>query len=321
MPDSLEKPSALISWSLLFACNLMWALQFTCIKLVQDQVGPLATVWIPTTLSVFMLLPIVRAERRHAHATMRPPLRGFSKLGLLKTYLLLVFLGVVPGQLLMTFGTRLSLASNSAMISLALPVTTALFAVLFLKERMTSTRWISFGLALGGVVLASGGTLRQVRLDRSQLLGNLLVFMAILGSSFYNSYGKKALEVHTPIEMLFWTYLLLSICMAPFVFVLEAGSLLRVTHFTWHTCAGLGSLTIFHTFLAMVLFLKALKHLDAIQAALSNYLIALFGIPIAALWLGERLTTAAIAGGILILGSTVLMAFLDHARENAVSHS
>jgi drug/metabolite transporter (DMT)-like permease len=196
-----------------------------------------------------------------------------------------------------------------------------LFAVLFLKERMTSTRWISFGLALGGVVLASGGTLRQVRLDRSQLLGNLLVFMAILGSSFYNSYGKKALEVHTPIEMLFWTYLLLSICMAPFVFVLEAGSLLRVTHFTWHTCAGLGSLTIFHTFLAMVLFLKALKHLDAIQAALSNYLIALFGIPIAALWLGERLTTAAIAGGILILGSTVLMAFLDHARENAVSHS
>ena len=26
------------SWLFLFCCNLMWALQFTCIKLVQDQV-------------------------------------------------------------------------------------------------------------------------------------------------------------------------------------------------------------------------------------------------------------------------------------------
>jgi drug/metabolite transporter (DMT)-like permease len=58
----------------------------------------------------------------------------------------------------------------------------------------------------------------------------------------------------------------------------------------------------------MVLFLKALKQLDAIQAALSNYLITFFGIPIAAIWLKEKLTWVAIIGGILILGSTLLIA-------------
>src|SRR5450756_399517 len=49
----------LISWVLLFSCNLMWALQFTCIKLVQDQAGPLFTVWFPTAISLLVLYPFV----------------------------------------------------------------------------------------------------------------------------------------------------------------------------------------------------------------------------------------------------------------------
>ena len=51
------------SWLLLFACNLMWALQFTCIKLVQDQVGAMFTVWGPMTLSMLMLIPFVMREK------------------------------------------------------------------------------------------------------------------------------------------------------------------------------------------------------------------------------------------------------------------
>lgn len=55
----MQAQSKFLSWSLLFLCNLMWALQFTCIKLVQGQVGPLFTVWFPTLLSLLILLPIV----------------------------------------------------------------------------------------------------------------------------------------------------------------------------------------------------------------------------------------------------------------------
>jgi drug/metabolite transporter (DMT)-like permease len=66
----------------------------------------------------------------------------------------------------------------------------------------------------------------------------------------------------------------------------------------------------------MVLFLKALKRLDAIQAALSNYLITFFGLPIAVLWLGERLKPLAILGGILVLGSTLLIALRDQRRRS-----
>ena len=54
----------MLSWLLLVACNLMWALQFTCIKLVEGQVGALFTVWAPMTLATIMLYPLIRAERK-----------------------------------------------------------------------------------------------------------------------------------------------------------------------------------------------------------------------------------------------------------------
>jgi drug/metabolite transporter (DMT)-like permease len=68
----------------------------------------------------------------------------------------------------------------------------------------------------------------------------------------------------------------------------------------------------------MILFLKALKNLDAMQAGLSNYLITFFGVPIAAIWLGERLTPSAVAGGVLVLASTLLIT-LWHGKRNTVT--
>ena len=302
--------SKLVSWSLLFSCNLMWALQFTCIKLVQDQAGPLFTVWFPTAISVLVLYPFVRAERRENAAAGIPGPRAIHA-RLFAIYAMLCILGVIPGQLFMTWGTRMSLATNAALITLVLPVTTAIFAVLFLKERMTGIRWISFVLALIGVALCSGLDVHGVKLNRGQLLGNLLVFAAILGSSFYNSYGKAALEHHSPLEMLFWTYVGLTLLMSPFVILLERESFRNLPHFTLSTWSGLAMLMLFHTTLSMVLFLKALKSIDAIQAALSNYLIAFFGVPIAAFWLHERISVAAALGGLLVLGSTFVITVFE----------
>ena len=54
----------IISWVLLFACNLMWSLQFTCIKLTQDQVGPYFTVWAPMLFAVLLLAPFVFRDFR-----------------------------------------------------------------------------------------------------------------------------------------------------------------------------------------------------------------------------------------------------------------
>ncbi len=299
------------SWLFLFACNLMWALQFTCIKLVQDQVGPMFTVWGPMTLAMLMVWPLVRHEPDETG----PP--GERRPNMIRLYLLLAVVGVFPGQIFMTWGTRLSLASNAALINLTLPVATALFAVLFLRERMTAVRRASFAMALAGVALCSGIDLRSLSLGRSYLGGNLLIAGATLGSAFYNSYGKNVLKWHSPMKMLFYTYVAVCALIAPVVLMEERSVFLKIPQFTAQTWAGLALLTFFHNYLSMVLFLKALKNLDAIQAALSNYLITVFGIPIAVVWLHERLSAASVAGGLLVLASTLLITLWEERRRPA----
>ena len=297
------------SWLLLFSCNFMWALQFTCIKLVQDQVGSLFTVWGPMTLATIMLYPLIRLEAKGAKKTDR---RSSDIL----IFLLLAVVGVFPGQVLITWGTRMSLASNAALLMLTLPVSTAFLAFLFLHEKMTPIRWLSFGLAIIGVVMCSDIDFRTLNFGKGYLYGNVLIFLGTLGSAFYNSYGKKILERYSPTEMLFFTYLAMFVIMTPLTVAQEPGVFANIPHLSLRTWIGLVLLTFFHNYLSMVLFLKALKQLDAIQAALSNYLITFFGIPIAAIWLKEKLTSLAIIGGVLILGSTLLITVWENRRAS-----
>jgi drug/metabolite transporter (DMT)-like permease len=181
---------------------------------------------------------------------------------------------------------------------------------------MTPVRWISFGLAIIGVVMCSDIDFRTLNFGKGYLYGNVLIFLGTLGSAFYNSYGKKILERYSPTEMLFFTYLAMFVIMTPLTVAQEPRVFANISHFSLRTWIGLILLTVLHNYLSMVLFLKALKQLDAIQAALSNYLITFFGIPIAAIWLKEKLTSLAIIGGVLILGSTLLITVWESRRAS-----
>ncbi len=97
----------LISWTLLFACNLMWSLQFTCIKLTQADMGPFFTVWGPMGLAAIFLAPFA----------LRSFKQGGKKLKDILIFGQLAMLGAFPAQVLMTWGTQYSLASNAASAS------------------------------------------------------------------------------------------------------------------------------------------------------------------------------------------------------------
>jgi len=297
----------LLSWTLLFACNLMWALQFTCIKLTQDQVGPYFTVWAPMLLAALLLSGFALSDFR----------KDGKKLKDILIFGQLALLGAFPAQVLITWGTQYSLASNASIITLTLPVITALFAFLILKEKMNRVRWISFFIAIIGVILCSTGDISQMDFSSQYAIGNILIFLAILGNAYYNVGIKKIAERYSPGEMVFYTYAVMVILLTPLVIIYEPDVFARIPSFTFQTWTGMALLTVFHNFLSMVLFFKALKMLDAMQFALSNYLIAFFGLPVAAIWLGEKLGSMAIAGGIMILISTVIITVADYRLNRA----
>lgn len=292
----------LTSWILLIICNMMWSLQFTCIKLVQDQVSSYFTVWGPMIIATLMLSPFAIRDFKKSKKSIKD-LLIFGQLAIL---------GAFPSQVLMTMGTQYSLASNASIITLSLPVFSILFAFFMLKEKMNIARWISIIVALLGVILISTGDIKQLNFGSNYAIGNILIFIAIIANSYYNVGCKKISDRYTALELVFYVYVFVIILLTPFVLYYNGDVFSKIPSFTLQTWSGLALLTFFQNFLSMILFFKALKSLEAIQVAISNYLIPLFGLPIAAFWLGEKLSSQAIFGGILILISTLLISIVDY---------
>ena len=287
----------------------MWALQFTCIKLTQGQVGPYFTVWGPMLLSTIFLLPFVWKGLKKERKIFKDML----------VFVPLALFGAFVAQVFMTWGTQYSLASNAAILTLSLPVITGLFAFLVLKEKMNKIRWISFIIAIVGVVLCSTGDIREMDFSSKYALGNLLIFLAIVGNAYYNVGIKKISKRYTEMEMVFFTYVIMVILLTPLVLYYESDVFARIPSFTQQTWVGMSLLTFFHNFLSMVLFFKALKVLDAIQVALSNYLITFIGLPVAAIWLDEKLNASTIIGGILVFVSTLVITIIDYRMNQTVT--
>jgi drug/metabolite transporter (DMT)-like permease len=291
-----------IAWSILLFCNLIWSFHFTSIKLTQDQVGPYFTVWAPMLLATIFLAPFVIKDFK----------KGNKKIKDVLIFVQLGALGAFPSQVLMTWGTQYSLASNSAILVLALPVITAVFAFFILKEKMNKIRWLSFVIAIAGVLLCSTDDIKNMDLSSKYALGNLLIFLAIIGNGYYNVGCKKIAEKYTEMEMVFYTYLVLVIMLTPLVIYYEPEMFAKVPEFTTKTWLGMASLTIFHNFLSMILFFRVLKYLDATQVALSNYMITFLALPISTIFLGEQLKVPAIIGGVLVLISTLILTIVDN---------
>jgi len=296
-------------WVLLLTCNLIWASQFVIVKLVQEQMGPIFAAAFPITLATILLTAVVafqgsvRLPRKHLFA-----------------FVLLGVCGQVVAQLFITWGVRLSLASNAALLALALPVSTGVMAHLWLGERMNSIRWISFIVAIAAVLACSGIDWKKLNIGSSQYLaGNLLIFASVNGSAFYNAYSKKMLKRYSPLEVLLYSYYTALFLLLPATLWLEASGFRNLPHYSGGVWIGLMILALFQYFLSMVIFLNVLTRLDATQAALSNYLIPFFGLLIAAAVLHEHLRPFMIVGGALALGSTLLITLFDRESEESAA--
>ena len=301
----MMRRAPLRDWFLLLACNLIWASQFAMVKLVQGQMGPLFAVTLPMGISTVLLFPLVR------HGS----IPGTDA----RSFLLLGIAGQVVAQLFITWGVRLSLAANAALLSLALPVMTAFMAYLLLGERMTPVRWVSFVLALTGAGVCSGVDWRSLDLSGGRFVaGNVMILASVCGSAFYNVYSKKLLIRYSPLQVLLYSYYVVCAFLVPVAVASEGRTFFDMPHFTWKVWLGLFVLATFQYFLSMVIFLNVLTRLDATQAALSNYLIPFFGLILAALILGERLTPMMIAGGALVLASTLLITTWEARSGSAI---
>jgi drug/metabolite transporter (DMT)-like permease len=293
---------------LLALTNLMWSGQGTAVKFLNRQLGPIAITFLPFYITTLLMIPLlIRARRLNPHSV-RPTWGDWKK------FVAAGIGGQVLAQLGMTWGISKSLASNGAILNLLIPVITAVLASVMLREHMSALRWTALTIGLAGVLLLSVGDLRQASfLHMKYLAGNLLIFGGCVGSSFYNVYCKGLLRRFQEIEILIFSYIVASVASAPLLVWAEPFHWSALGAFDWKSWAAFAFLAIFMYGASMLLFFHVLQHLDVTVASASLYLVPVFGVALAAVFLGERLSGVALCGAAIVLGSTVLIMKYDKA--------
>jgi drug/metabolite transporter (DMT)-like permease len=301
----MSQRSPIAYFGVLMLVNLMWAFQFSGARIATERLGAITVTCLPMVIATVLIAPFA-LFRRHRHDV--PAGRRGSALQRAGGFMLAGIVGIVGAQLGLTEGVQRSLASNASVLSLTIPVFTAVLAALLLGERMTPLRWISFILAIGGVLLVSDIDWRSVQMFRGQyFIGNLLILWSCIGSAFYNTYSKKLLETYTPVEVLVYSFIAADAVLIALMIAFEP--------FDWRALAGLGAaawmslaaIAFFSLAASMLLFFWVIQKIDVTQASLSIYMMPVFGVWIAMITLHEKVTPQLLLGALLVFGSTFLV--------------
>lgn len=291
---------------LLALASLMWSGQGTAVKVLDRHMGPIAITFVPFYITTILFVPLLMKMRRE-----NPGAASLSA----KDWVQFTIAGVggqVLAQLGMTWGVSKSLASNGAILNLLIPVISAVLASIMLHERITLLRVAALAIGLIGVVLMSISDWKQASFGEMRfLIGNLLILCGCLGSSFYNVYCKGLMKRFAEVEILIFSYITACLASIPLLIWAEPFSFKSFQQFDWQSWAAFAFLALFMYGASMLLFFRALQHLDVTTASASLYLVPVFGVLLAAVLLGERLSPMALIGSGIVLAATLLIMKYD----------
>ena len=281
---------------LLALVNLLWALQFPASRVASQELQPMTLTWFAMLLATILMLPVAWFERREAR--LPAPRQWYSKYG---PVILLGISGSLVAQTCLNWGLEKSPASNASVLNLTVPVLMAILATVFLGERMSLTRWVSFGLAIPGVALASEIRWTETSFfENKHFVGNLLVFISCWGSAFYNVYSKRVLDWLGPAQLLVATFSVSLAALLPVLLIYEPDPLSRLRTASSASVVGLLLVGVLSLALAMFLYFRVLGEVEATQASLSIYFLPIFGLLLSGAALHETVSLSLIAGGVLV---------------------
>ena len=291
---------------LLAMASLIWSAQGTAVKFLDRHMGPIAITFVPFYVTTALLVPLLIRKRRANPQAAQPSWSDRGK------FVLAGVGGQVLAQLGMTWGISKSLASNGAVLNLMIPVITAVLASLMLRERLSLLRVASLAIGLIGVLLMSMEDLRQSSFaEMKYIVGNGLILVGCFGSAFYNTYCKGLLRRFQEIEILIFSYITASLASLPLLIWAEPFQWGVFARFDWKSWTAFAFLAILMYGVSMLLFFAALEHLDVTVASITLYLVPIFGVVLAAVLLGERLSGLAMIGSGIVLVATILVVKYD----------
>ena len=285
---TLKRKTQSNTYVVLILAVIIWGLSFVATKIALHSFPPFTLIFFRFSLGSFLFLMLMLRE-------------GFPRLTPqehIKMFMVSLF---EPGTYFVceTLGLQLTTAPKASLIIATIPAVVLVFANLILNERIVRQSLFGIGASLAGIAVLIVGEPHFNWSLGGHLLGDLLIFGAVLSASFYiiiaRNLGKEftALEI-TSMQTFYGAFLFLP------GFLWELPSMVWASINT-HAIAALIYLTVFATAAAFLCYNHALTKIPAHKAA-----VFINGIPVvtssgAFLLLNERLSPIQMGGGLLVL--------------------
>lgn len=274
---------------LLLLTMAVWGSTFMVTKELIAVWPPFTLAFVRVTLGTLVLLPL--AWSRHRRGDHLP----------WRTLWLMGLIGVALYYLVFNTAMVYVSASQGALVQSSIPAMTALVAVLWLRERATTMRWLGIAMSVGGVLIVFSGSGSDGA--ESSLFGNLLMFASVVCWGVYTALAKRlagfdSLVITTAVT---GTGSLLLLPLAGYevgMANLSGAGLPPLPLIGWLELLYLGVIA---SGMAYLLYNSSLRHLDASEVGVYTNLIPIVGVLTGVVVLGEPLSARAIVGGLVVM--------------------
>lgn len=198
-------------------------------------------------------------------------------------------------------GLRLTTALEGGLVLATLPAVVAIGGAVLLRERLPARQWAAVALAAGGMAAitlarAAGG-------EGGSGLGNLLIFVGVLGEAAYVLLARRIAGRVPVITASLWMQGFSALVLAPFALP-DIGAAAALA------APEIASLLVFHSLTASVLCLllwyAGLRRVPAGMAGVFTAFLPGTAALVAVTLLGEAFTVTHAAGFVLMIGSVAV---------------
>src|SRR5438128_862622 len=274
---------------MLLALSALWGASFMFIKIGVRELEPTTLVCVRLGIGALTLLPLalVRLGGRETVRQLRAAGRPIVATGLVNS--------AIPIVAISWAETHID-SGLTAVIQASAPLFTALLALRFSRsDRVTGARLVGLLVGFGGVALLVGAE------PSGELLAALAVVFAALCYATAALYAARSLGGVSPIVSSVGALATASVCLLPF-----AAFQLPSRFPSLGVTAAVLALSIGGTGFAYVLYYALLAGAGASRSILVTYLVPALALGYGAVFLGEPVTTPAVAGLALVLAGVAL---------------
>ena len=273
------------------------------------KIDPLMIAQGRTTISLFVLFPILLLRHRSALRVRGLHLAQFLPLGVL---------GLAASNYFYYLAIERTSVATAIVLQYVAPVWVLMYMVARRLQRPTAQRVMGVALAVAGCALAVGLFACRPNFPwlglsgvRFSSVGVLAAELAAISFAFYNVYAQHLLQTYSRwtvlVYALFWS--------AAFWAVVNPPWRIAAQHYTAGQWTFLAVFSMTSMLVPFSFYFSGLQHLDPTRAVVTSCLEPVFAIVLTALLLGEGVSSIQTVGMLIVLAATIMVQRPDRAHR------